>query len=1666
MTSSEDEALKSTSSPYATGGGGVRLEHEIAASALAKLLLGQPIEGLGEDVTPTRVAMQQEAYSPVDDVLVRGASPGGERILLIACRRRPTLGKSEESTVKLFADYVKVVLEKRTAIESDEVRLGLAVAGPYGPAAELAILTDIARFQPDHISFENAVITPKAYTAAVRARLANIHELVTEALRLVVEALSKAAQPIGDIPNPKELSWILLRALFVLQPQLEGDVAPSRTSIVAQLQVLTADAACAEQLRLRLVEIASQSAIRAGSIDRAMLRKQLHSFGPLRPAPDFRLAESQITLLESELQQRTQRALPASDTSGAFRLDRSNLHADLVEQISTAPEGRIVVVSGEPDVGKSALALEAIAAIRASGGVAIVMSLRDLPPNAIGLKSAFGLTPVDLLAAAASAAVSVLLLDGAEVVQESDAGTVNTLLNAASAAGMTIVLIVRNDAAGSVRDLLRSHGYDSPLEFSVTPLSDEEVATIIDAVPELRRLASDSRSAWLLRRLGLIELLLQAAQLGTSLPDTLSSEAEVFATVWSSLIRQNERSIGGIAPDDRDIAAIGVAHQLLNGVSSMSMGSALTSLRSDGILLSLERSAVWQKSDRFASDVLRDFAMARLLLRNGLRVLVSSTAPRWAIRATRLYAQARLSAAASDGEQAITAAWTELRDEFEELSTKHGARWAELPWEALLTAAWADRALAALTPQLLSNADLRAQAMRCIKLRFSATGACDPVIASPLVSWLTNRAGMLNKPRLYGEDPVIELVVSWLRGVSQREARGEEITEFRPLRSQVRETLLSRAVEPEEEERLECLGLLGSDQNEASTQVLRSIAEHYSHFLYAVVESLDVAVSLAKHNVALLAELTEAYYIEKPSQTLWSSSPIDDGIRGHHGGGMGLPLAAWYRGPFLFLLRGDPARGIQVIDHMLERGARRRVEVLRDLSWQLEQDEGQDEEANDISLDLLGYGIRTYIGDGHVWSWYRGSSVGPYPCMSALFALEMVLDELVNADVPIRKVVSWLLRNATTLASVGLAYGFLVRHIEHVTDELDDFLSAPDVWVLEFSRITSESVLHVQGADSPERVGSERRRWTPREVAIQLIFATASRDDTNALERLRGVGQRLLERAGGVSAPPEIHQWAACLDWNNYSMQQQHNQVLLEVNIPEEVTQALAPTQAYSARVGEMYRLQSRYRLRRDTPCRYVPADPPNELELAKDVEIAKALQTELVDQPLDMVRAALACVAATLIHSVSNDVHIPDESLSWAVSLLVECAIQPYKGDFSTETAMFPDGSDRSAALALPLALIVDDQLDVSISSQLDSAITACTTSFFTEVRLNAAEGLRHVLERPCKQMKDGRCWHELAWKAIEAGARNVVLGPWSEHGQRQLEVIAGDIIAELQARSDRDLMLTYIAPVAICTIDAARVNSCINLPAAQLRDTLLNAWARSACHWAEENYEWRDEQQAAFASAILRWASNGNHAVIAKIANQLRTSTSALANFLHALTMVATYEVSTREPLAEVWHDLMELGFIALGEHKSARNRHRSDDLVRNLIPDPTPWAYGGDIDETLKQARAHWFSLEIITARIDEWLQHAVGHQWCIDALVAFLKAQPIQQQADPGLKWIRHLVIEEDGTARTCGFLLVDWLKEVRDSHILSSKTWPEYRAIVDGLVLSNFSGARDLQRRDE
>ena len=295
---------------------------------------------------------------------------------------------------------------------------------------------------------------------------------------------------------------------------------------------------------------------------------------------------------------------------------------------------------------------------------------------------------------------------------------------------------------------------EQPIEFLVSPLAADEIAVLAKAVPALARVTADARAAWLLRRIGLVDLLLRAVQLGVPMPTSLSSEAEIFSIVWSGLIRRGEAIIGGVSPDDREAAVIEVARAVLTGQPAHVVGgAALSSLRSDGVLLSRQPSATWEKGDRFASDVLRDFATARLLLQGGLKVLADASAPRWAIRAARLFAQAQLAQVTLSSVGIAPERWERLRAQFADLSINHGQRWMEVPWEALLTAGWAGKFLNELTPTLVNDPDEQTEFLRTAMVRFSHDGASDVTVTAPLISWLLGNRSLAREWRSMMPNP-------------------------------------------------------------------------------------------------------------------------------------------------------------------------------------------------------------------------------------------------------------------------------------------------------------------------------------------------------------------------------------------------------------------------------------------------------------------------------------------------------------------------------------------------------------------------------------------------------------------------------------------------------------------------------------------------------------------------------------------------------------------------------------------------------------------------------------------------------------------------------------------------------------------------------------------------
>jgi Mrp family chromosome partitioning ATPase len=1090
ITMGDEVETSGTASAYATGGGGVVLEHAYGGALLVELLLGGPVDGLGDNVTPTAVGFQQSVHSRVDDLEVVGDGPGGPRTLFVGVRRKPSIGASQEPTVKLVADYLRVVNDHGAELEAGSWRLGLAVAAPHTPTDELAKLAYFARRQPDSEAFRLAVNASKATTGKVRNRLAKVDDTVAAAAPL-------AGITLVDTVARDELSWRLLRSLHIIDLRLEGDDAAGRTDLVARLVPLAGDAAAAEDLRRHLNELSAGYAVGAAVVNEGILRRDLSGRINVAASPSFRASWEALRSLEDSLHSRTRRVLTAgrSGSPVAARqlvVERQETRAKLIEAMgATGGNAGRLVVHGEPGVGKSALVLAAAEEIRRGGGAVVALSLRDLVPASMLSVGQLLHAPVcAVFAATAAAPVRLVILDGAEVVQEGAASLLRDLAGAAREAGLGLVAVTRDDARAAVQetlaetvpDVAQPETFDAAALAEVPPLGDDETCAVRETFAELNRLASDDRSQWLLRRLGILDVLLRGEAIA-SLPDGSLSEADVFGAVWYAWVRRrDQRSPGGASPDGREQVMLELARRSLaegSGPATAPMMAdpyALPSLRSDGLLLPAGPQFAFRQGDEFSTDTVRDFALARLFLREGFDSLRETGAPRRALRAARLACQARLVQVtrSSAGPVAVGAELRELQQQFDALAVAFGDRWADLPWEAALSAGPAEAVIEACASDLLQpDGDALSRVLRLLMQRFSAAGATDPVIAAPVVTFLVSRAGELREANYGLAEQAENLIRAWLRGVSRAErAPGgvDGAARCRPLRAKVREYLL-HLDPPRSEVKLESLALLGAEADAEVVCYLRGLAANQPGLLAPCIEPFDATMSLAAAHLDLLFELTEAYYIDKTVHR-FGFAGFDDGIRRHRfGPGIGVPFASWLFGPFWLLLPAAPVRALALINRMMDHAARYRIRP-RDLAPPA-QDRGDEEPDSPqatpgVTVNMPGVGERHYTGDDQVWAWYRGTSIGPYPCMSALLATEQFADQLLAQGMPLPQLVVTLLRDGHNLAMLGLVTGFLVRHADRLAGEADPLLASPAVWELEASRAAMEGGIHAAGRDDPQ----------------------------------------------------------------------------------------------------------------------------------------------------------------------------------------------------------------------------------------------------------------------------------------------------------------------------------------------------------------------------------------------------------------------------------------------------------------------------------------------------------------------------------------------------------------------------------------------------------------------
>lgn len=1597
-------------SPEATGGKGTVLEHRFGGRLLAALLLGAPVEGLGGGLVPERVQFQ--GPEAVDDVVITAEGAGEAVTWYVASRMRPTLTARTDKTVALFADYLAVLRDRTADVDSGRVLLGLVTIAGFGPADRLGLLTGIAAGDT------------AAFRAAVARRNRELRDLLTQLDAIVAAAAAKLGWTTAD-RTARDWTHTLLRALRVVPRTFEPAGADAVATTTWLLPLVDGDAERADALRQHLDALAADYAAAGATVGDTEVRTALRGRVRIGSAAGLAEAFAAMTEAETALRRRTGRALQAGGVE--HQVDRPAARAALLEAArATGQRAGVLVIRGEPSVGKSALTLEIVHALRAEEAAVVVCSVRAPVELGVPLSRVFGGFPVG--------PARLLVLDGAEVVQEGARERLADLAAAAHDAGIGVLAVTRDDAADRVREVLTAACGDGICEHVVEPLPDDDVASLIERFPALARLA-DRRSRWLLRRLGLVDLLLRAGPAASLRGGTLS-EADVFVACWHGWVRAREQSRpGGPTPDARERALLDVARAVLHGQPARpEQDIALPGLRSDGLLLPYD---ALRAGEAFPNDIVRDLATVKHLLVDGGDDLAAAAAPRWALRAARIACQGRLA----------TIGLPELRRQlvvFDRLAQTYGGRWADVPWEAVLNSGTAASLLEDAADFLLADdGDRLDDLLQAVEQHLQTFAAIDPVLGEPVIAWLT--APTRTAPSSL-QARVDALVVRWLRGVRRDAAAdGDAIT--RAVRQQVRAAVLARRPDAHDEELLRALATLGSDLDDDVRAVLRQIAAARPGFLEPVVEDLDAAEALADADPDLLAALATAYYVERPRRAglFGGSGVLDDGVRDHRG--LRRPWSHYAYGAFWPLLCRRPQLGRDLAVAVVGHAARFRVARGAPGGG-----------SAGVHADVLGLGLREYAGDDHVYAWYRGSTVGPSVCTSALLACERAMDQLVAQGFAAREVARFFLAPSHDLAVLGLVVGFLVRHLDTVTDELDDLLAVPELWELEVARLIHEQGF-VRAVDGDDVHGRDRRGLTFREIAAMLV--ARARGDATRTAQLRAVGERLRE-AAAAGAPHDaagellrVRTSAALLDADNY----ESGGGWLRFREPPELTAAHEAGREHLRDTATATRLLNTYTLRVTPPWFCGLPDVDHDL-IPADVAAARELAGSPVGQEPIIGLSVLAATAAAAVRAAAAGCDLDLDDLVWACTEVVHAAQQPEPEPHDHGGAMYSAGVDRSAASALPslLALLVEHaEADDEDRQHVADALAECTTATAHEVRRVAAIALRELWAQPCDPTE--RCRHRWAWSAVDAGARAVAFTPRDALGARGYAVLSGDLPAALHARPDDELVQQRVGIALANVCFALAAGRCVADDAARLLDALLPAYGRASLNYADEGYDVRREEHAAVGAALLA-ASTVQPDLLVRAVAATGGRSLPTAELLEGVMTAATYDAGLRSQLRLVWPNLLAalLDGPATPSWHSWRGR-----VIAVLLPAPQPSMHDEEYDASLRTARADWITAGELAGLVERWLPLAAKHREALDQLVLLLLASPADEQVRLGLPWVRRLV-EPGGTAGVLSRIAVSWLERLSGS-ALPSAARADYHVILDALAGRGIDIAQELQRRE-
>ncbi|MFE2750592.1 AAA family ATPase [Actinosynnema sp. NPDC059335] len=1520
----------SSVSPEATGGAGTIDEYRFAAVNLVKLLRGDTAPGLSASIVAVGL-QRREAGNILDDVVLQAAPESNALRVEYQVKRTMTPVQSDPAFIDSLKQCLQSIEDNAEEIESGQLRLGLATS-PSQHMDQLRRLTEVAS---QHLTLES-------FEAIVRPGVTD--RKVCDRFERVVESVAVAQRSRGRLLETldcRSLALTVLRSLYVWQFEIGQDGRDTIDAVGRLADVLPSGGQSALGVFTELAGIAQAVGPKAGLIDRAMVRaKLLGREVALTVEPRQRAALAKLAAA-------TQRELDATAWTIADRLELPR--EKTVDRIKAAVQASsFVLVTGSAGVGKSVLARRVVKDLAATASTVIVNLTGRSRETLADLQAELGAELEPALRAAATTGARVLLIDGAEHALTDNARLLTAVLRAVpvdpeKAPPWTVIVTARTEAATAVSRRLPS----PPARIDVGNADADEVGEIVNAFPQLTPLTRHPRSRRLLQLPYLVDLLVRV---DSGLDDRPLGEEDVMDHVWEHVIRRGsgERSGAG-TPHGRSVACLVLAEASLHmdGGSTLATceGDAVSGLISDNVLVR------HRNRHRFAHDILLDYAVANRLLEDDHRHLLTGVdEPRRLMRAIRLAIQRRLADAQAEGQAAIRQQWSEAVVLAQQLQEQDGPRWRSVPYEALLATSDPRALLDALRFTLLASDGEQLRRLLKVTRSFAATSVREPeadgfqldvVLAAPVVDFVGNTGPALPQKATHLAADVVQrwLLAAWRAGIPIE----VHIADPRRLAQAAAAWSEDDTYGPRLNAVLPALAMLGRHPTRETQSVFDRLS-HRNGELSSIVEVSDVAAAAAQANPELLLLLAGRYYLDQdlrldPAETPPAarrrrgrrrprsafSEELEDGVRDHTPSylkAQDTGFAAPHYGPFEALLKTSPEHGLKLIGAVVDSATSARTAVERSF-----------DDRPDPSMTLTIHRPEwtepiTYRGTAATWGWYRGTTNGAYPAMSALMALaRWALQETQQR--PLGDVLDQVLGASRSLAMPAVVMFLSLARLDVVTDELDPFLQQPLVWDYEGDPRLQHAAAVLVGRSGPER------RTQLRALGDRLVELTRH-------ELTAHLGQAPADDYPGMLVALKR---ARSLDIDAYRLERSsEREGMLEVSLdyPEELERGLKqnglPFQLH-LRVAD---ITTQAVQARDE---HGDADP---VALWHDLmEVFRQLD-ELGNPRLGTIHPrheAASTVASAVLLATADDGDAEDTQLIEDTVLTLLDAVEGSPAEdhdrhSEDRRTRWPMGADRAAATALPRVLANPRLRDrcAHLVDRVEAAILDLAESRPFEVRRRLADAIADVLAPSCDNTHDAQL-HSLAVAVLKKIVLNAGLGPWSER-QRQ-RVTLTEPLAEALGSGEDVLHVGEASDALPALIRAASLTCMHGQAMAEVLRALVDydilGWPK---HYARHLYSgirhWRDELDRHVAAQILGGDSDLLDRYLdgfAPVGEELRGLLTELGKQAttpdHGALLLETYWPRILDRLLPANRDLSG------NDHREHPHHSHEEDFDRTLLP-----------------------------------------------------------------------------------------------------------------------------------